>query len=85
MDKWRHRSPFLKKIDPLQLQPLNSTARTPRGGEQEAEVTTTNCATQITGTGPSPGVTPPLWHKEFKISGQIGEPGYKKIASHFPA
>lgn len=62
---------------PPQLQPLSSTGSTYRGSEQKAQVTTVIYRTPVSGTGPGPGQTPLPWHKEFKISGQIGEPGQK--------
>ena len=58
-----------------QSQPLPAIMSTPRGSERRAHVTTVRNATPVLGTSPSQA--PPLWHKEFKISGQIGEPGQK--------
>lgn len=60
---------------PPQLQSLPSTGSTYRGSEHNAQVTTVIHTTPVSGTGPDQ--TAPLWHKEFKISGQIGEPGQK--------
>lgn len=58
-----------------QLQPMPSTGSTYRGSEHKAQVPTVTHTTPVSGTGS--GQAPPPWHKEFKISGQIGEPGQK--------
>ncbi|KAK0141138.1 hypothetical protein N1851_021879 [Merluccius polli] len=57
------------------LEPLPFTGSTYSGSEHKAQVTTVIHTTPVSGTGP--GQAPPPWHKEFKISGQIGEPGQK--------
>lgn len=58
-----------------QLRPLPSMVSAQRVSAHRAHVTTVGHTVPVSGTGP--GQTPPLWHKEFKISGQIGEPGQK--------
>lgn len=58
---------------PHQLQPLTPTGITGGGSEHKAHVTTFIHRTPASGTGQ----TPPPWHKDFKIAGQIGEPGQK--------
>lgn len=45
--------------------------------ENEHKTQTTMPTPKMAASGSTPGQTPPLWHKEFKIAGQIGEPGQK--------
>ncbi|XP_013877158.1 uncharacterized protein LOC106526962 [Austrofundulus limnaeus] len=45
--------------------------------ENEHKFQATIPTLRMTTSGSAPGPTPPLWHKEFKIAGQIGEPGQK--------
>lgn len=60
---------------PPQLQPLPPIGSVNGGNEHKAQVATLLHRTSASGTGL--GQTPIPWHKEFKISGQIGEPGQK--------
>lgn len=62
-----------QESSPPQLQSLPSTGSTYRGSGHKAQVTTAIHRTPATG----PGQFSPPWHKEFKISGQIGEPGQR--------
>lgn len=74
-DKAQDTIPQESRPPQLQLQSLPFTGSTYSGSEHKAQVTTVIHRTPASGTGP--GLTPAHWHKEFKISGQIGEPGQK--------
>lgn len=63
---------------PSQLQPLLPTGSVDGGNERKAQVATLLNSTSASGPGPGPSpISPISWHKEFKIAGQIGEPGQK--------
>lgn len=59
----------------FQSQQQNNTQVAGGGSEHKAQ--STPPIQRMTASGSSLAPTPSLWHKEFKISGQIGEPGQK--------
>ncbi|KAK0142717.1 hypothetical protein N1851_019351 [Merluccius polli] len=68
---------ILKEIEALQLQLTPSQKRSEREEKQENREINNMVSSRKSTQSTAHSHAPPPWHKDFKISGQIGDPGQK--------